>query len=70
VDDPDWDPFCETAPAKALLRSERFAHHGDDEADAYFAHFEILRKEKRLIDKVHGKQRIKQAYVEYIAQKR
>ena len=70
VDDPDWDPFCETAPTKALLRSERFAHHGDNEADAYFAHFEILRKEIRLIDKVHGKQRIKQAYVEYIAQKR
>ena len=70
VDDPDWDPFCETAPAKTLLRSERFAHHGDDEADAYFAHFEILRKEKRLIDKVHGKKRIRQAYVEYIAEKR
>jgi SAM-dependent methyltransferase len=70
VDDPDDRPFCETAPARHLLKSERFAKHEDDEADAYFQGFEVIRKEKRLIDKVHGRKRLKQAYIEYIARKR
>jgi ubiquinone/menaquinone biosynthesis C-methylase UbiE len=69
VDDPDNRPFCETAPVRHLLRSERFAKHEDDEADTYFEHLEIVRKEKRLIDKVHGSERSIQAYVEYIARK-
>jgi ubiquinone/menaquinone biosynthesis C-methylase UbiE len=69
VDDPDRGPFCDSAPLRHLLKSERFAHHADDEADAYFTGFEILRKEKRLIDKVHAKGRLKQAYIEYIARK-
>ncbi|UCC63325.1 MAG: class I SAM-dependent methyltransferase [Anaerolineae bacterium] len=70
VDDPDDRPFGETAPARHLLKSERFAKHGDNEADAYFKRFEIVRKEKRLVDKVHGSGRLKQAYIEYIARKR
>lgn len=69
VDDPDTRPFSEAAPARLLLGSERFAQHEDDEADAYFGNFEILRKEKRLVDKVHGKGRLKQAYIQYIARK-
>jgi ubiquinone/menaquinone biosynthesis C-methylase UbiE len=70
VDDPDRGPFCETTPIRQLLHSERFSQHKDDEADAYFRSFEILRKEKRLIDKAHGNGRIRQAYIEYIARKR
>ena len=70
VDDPDNRPFCETAPARHLLKSERFAKYKDDEADMYFEHLEIIRKEKRVIDKVHGSGRSIQAYVEYIARKR
>jgi SAM-dependent methyltransferase len=70
VDDPDDRPFCETAPARRLLKSERFAKHEDCEADGYFEHFEIVRKEKRIIDKVHGSGRLSQAYIEYIARKR
>jgi ubiquinone/menaquinone biosynthesis C-methylase UbiE len=70
VDDPDDRPFCETAPARRLLKSERFAKHEDCEADGYFEHFEIVRKEKRIIDKVHGSGRSSQAYIEYIARKR
>ena len=69
VDDPDRRPFCESAPAKHLLKSERFAQHEDDEADAYFYNFEVVRKEKRIIDKVHGSGRLKQVYIEYIARK-
>jgi SAM-dependent methyltransferase len=69
VDDPDWEPFCETAPLRHLLKSERFAHHEDDEADAYFERFTILRKEKRFIYKLVEQRRYHQAYIEYIARK-
>ena len=70
VDEPDKGPFCETAPARVLLKSERFAQHDDNEADAYFRAFEIQRKEKRFEDKVHGSGRSLQVYLEYIARKR
>ena len=70
VDDPDDRLFCETAPPTRLLNSERFAKHEDDEADAYLAHFDILRTQKMLVDKAHGGGRLKQAYIEYIAKKR
>jgi len=69
VDDPDNRPFCEAAPVRQLLKSERFAKHEDDEADAYFEQMEIIRKEKRVIEKVHGSGRLLQVYVEYIARK-
>ncbi len=70
VDEPDKGPFCETAPARELLKSERFAQHEDNEADAYFEAFDVLRKEKRFEDKVHGSGRSLQVYIEYIARKR
>jgi SAM-dependent methyltransferase len=70
VDEPDKGPFCKTAPARLLLKSERFAQHEDNEADAYFEVFEILRKEKRFEHKVHGSGRSLQVYIEYIARKR
>ena len=69
VDEPDKGPFCETAPARLLLKSERFAQHEDNEADAFFEGFEILRKEKRFEDKLHGSGRSLQVYIEYIARK-
>ena len=69
VDEPDSGPFCETAPARDLLKSERFAQHEDDEADVYFEAFEIQRKEKRTVDKAHGSGRLLQVYIEYIARK-
>jgi ubiquinone/menaquinone biosynthesis C-methylase UbiE len=69
IDDPDNRPFCPTAPARRLLGSEGFAKHEDDEADVYFAHLRILRKEKQLLEKVHGRGRLRQAYIEYIAEK-
>jgi SAM-dependent methyltransferase len=66
-DDPDRSPFNERA--RRLFQSERFSHHGDTEADAYFARFQILRREKRLIEKYHAGKRLRQAYIDYIAQK-
>ena len=69
VEDPDNRPFCKTAPASDLLKSERFAQHEDAEADTYFQGFELLHKEKRWVEKVHGSKTIKQVYIEYIAEK-
>jgi len=71
VDDVEsWEPFCATAPAKNLLKSEGFAHFEDHEADVYFEAFEIIRKEKRLVEKLWEGRRLKQADIEYIAKKR
>jgi ubiquinone/menaquinone biosynthesis C-methylase UbiE len=71
VDDAEtWDPFCETAPVKKILKSERFAHFEDDEADVYFDDYVILRKEKRLTDKLWNGRVLKRAEIEYIAKKK
>ena len=71
VDDEEtWEPFCKTAPALNRLKSERFAHFEDHEADVYFEPYDLLRKEKRLQDKLwEGKLR-KRAEIEYIARKK
>ena len=69
VDEPDKGPFCETAPGRELLNSERFAQHEDNEPDAYL-NFAIELEQKRYEDKIHGSGRLKQVYLEYIARKR
>jgi ubiquinone/menaquinone biosynthesis C-methylase UbiE len=70
VDDPNDGSFCDTAYARRLLNSERFSKFEDSEADSYFRSFEILRKEKRLIDKkLENGDRLKQAFIDYIARK-
>ena len=71
VDDEEtWEPFCKTAQALDLLKSERFAHFEDNEADLYFESYDILRKEKRLTDKLwQGKVR-RRAEIEFIARKK
>lgn len=70
ADDPDRRPFCDTAPARRLLGSETWAHHADDEPDAYFCSFVIQRKEKRFEEKrMRSGRMLKQVYLEYIAQK-
>lgn len=70
VDDPDRRPFRRTAFASRLLKSKRFSHHKDNEADIYFRNFEILRKEKRLIEKLYDGRKIIQAYIDYIVKKK
>jgi hypothetical protein len=71
VDDVEsWEIFCETASAKDLLKSDGFAHFEDHEADVYFEAYEILRKEKRWVEKLWEGRMLKQADIEYIAKKR
>ena len=71
VDDEEtWEPFCKTGPAVELLKSERFAHFEDDEADVYFESYDILRKEKRIQDKLWKGKLRRRAEIEYIARKK
>jgi SAM-dependent methyltransferase len=70
VDDPDERPFCAASTARRLLGTEHFSKHEDDEADVYFSNYDILFKQKRWIDKVHGSGRSIQVYIDYIVKKR
>ena len=64
-----WEPFCQTSPARDLLGSEGFAHFGDSEADGYFGAFGILRKEKRLVERISRGKTLNQADIGYIGRK-
>ena len=69
VDDPDRSEFSDSSFLREVLRSRRFSHFEDDEADVHFGGFTILRKQKRLIEELYEGKRIKQAYIDYIARK-
>ena len=71
IDDAEtWEPFCETASAMDLLKSKRFAHFEDNEADVYFEDYDVVRKEKKLTDKLWEGKMLKRAEIEYIARKK
>jgi len=53
-----------------LLKSERFSHFEDDEADVYFEDYILLWKEKRLIDKLWSGKVRRRAEIEFIARKK
>jgi SAM-dependent methyltransferase len=69
VDDPDRRPFRKNGFASRLLGSKHFSRFRNTEADIYFRDLEILRKEKRFIEKRYEGKKIKQVYIEYIARK-
>jgi ubiquinone/menaquinone biosynthesis C-methylase UbiE len=70
VDDPDRRPFCKTGFASRLLQSKHFSFYKDAEAEKYFRNFQIMRKEKRSIEKLYEGKKIKQVYIDYIAKKK
>ena len=67
VEDPNCGPF--NPKASKLYKNKQFSQFEDDEADEYFKKFEIIRKEKRIINKVHDNDLIKQVYIDYITRK-
>jgi hypothetical protein len=70
VDDEEtWEPFCRNSPAIQLLKSKRFAHFKDDEADRMFEGFDLLRKEKRITDKLWDGKLRRRAEIEFIVKK-
>jgi len=64
VDEPQKDKFC-----KPFLGSIGFSYYEDNEAEGYFRNFEIIHKEKRILERKDNGKKIKQAYIDYIAQK-
>jgi ubiquinone/menaquinone biosynthesis C-methylase UbiE len=44
--------------------------HADDEPDVYFSNFDMLHKEKRILERWIEGEKYSQAYIDYIAQKR
>ena len=71
VDDTEtWEPFSEKAVARKLLKSEGFSHFEDNEADEYFHNYDVIRKEKKLIDNLREGRIFRRAEIEYIARKR
>ena len=67
VEDPNSGPFNEGA--SKLYKSKRFSQFEDNEAESYFEGFQILRKEKRWIEKIVENDVVKQVYAEYILKK-
>jgi len=68
-DDPDKRTFSDQAFARQLLDSEHFAFFDDYEADKYFDGMQLIRKEKRVIDKLWQGKRLIKARLDYITQK-
>ena len=67
VEDLNCAPFNERA--SKLYKSKQFSQFEDEEADSYFSGFQILRKEKRWIEKIVDNDVVKQVYIDYIVRK-
>jgi ubiquinone/menaquinone biosynthesis C-methylase UbiE len=70
VDDPDDRPFAENSFPHRLFKNERFSQFEDNEADIYFESCEIVRKEKRLTEKIENEDKWVRADIDYIARKK
>lgn len=68
VDDPERNKYNDDA--RRLFDTVGFSYHEDNEADGYFADFEILRKEKRRVEKKYEGRLLLQVTLEYIAKKK
>ena len=64
VDEPQRDTFC-----KPFLGSKGFSYYEDDEPDSYFRNFEVIHKEKRILERKTDGKKTKQAYIDYITKK-
>ena len=65
VDEPTKGAFC-----KPFLGNTKFSQHEDNEADSYFSNFDIIHKEKRIVEKTTNRKRSVQVYIDYIAKKK
>jgi ubiquinone/menaquinone biosynthesis C-methylase UbiE len=68
VDDPERNVFC--PEGRQIFHNKGFSYFNDGEAEAYFAGFEILRKEKRFLEKIFEGRWLKQITLEYIGIKK
>jgi ubiquinone/menaquinone biosynthesis C-methylase UbiE len=71
VDEHKWNKDEYSEKGLAMFGSAYFAYHEDNEADDFFSNFEILHKEKRILERLlKNGEILKQAYLDYIVRKR
>jgi len=68
ADDPERNTYNEDGGR--IFGTPGFSYHDDDEADIYYANFDLLRKEKRRVEKLYQKDWLTQVTLEYIARKK
>jgi len=62
--------FLKKAPWRGVKGPNIDSYFEDKEADVLFSNFEILHKEKRIIERITEGKKELQAYIDYIAQKK
>jgi cyclopropane fatty-acyl-phospholipid synthase-like methyltransferase len=62
--------FLKKAPWRGVECPNIDSYFEDKEADVFFSNFEILHKEKRIIERMTRGRKELQAYIDYIAQKK
>jgi len=62
--------FLKKAPWTGVKGPNIDSYFEDKEADVFFSNFEILHKEKRIIERITAGKKELQAFVDYIAQKK
>ena len=62
--------FLKEAPWRGVWCPNIDSYFEDEEADVFFNNFEIIHKEKRIIERITEGKKELQAYIDYIAQKK
>ena len=62
--------FLNPTPWRGVKCPNIDSYFEDKEADVFFSKFEILHKEKRIIERITEGKKLQQAYIDYIAQKK
>ena len=62
--------FLNQTPWRGVTCLNIDSYFEDNEADVFFRNFEIIHKEKRIIERITEGKKLLQAYIDYIAQKK
>lgn len=61
--------FLKKTPWRGVNYSNIDSYFEDNEADVFFSNFEVIHKEKRIIERITEGEKIMQAFIDYIARK-
>jgi ubiquinone/menaquinone biosynthesis C-methylase UbiE len=62
--------FLKKTPWRGVNYPNIDSYFEDNEADVFFSNFEVIHKEKRIIERITEGKKIMQAFIDYIARKR
>ena len=62
--------FLKKTPWRGVNCPNIDSYFEDNEADVFFSNFEVIHKEKRIIERITEGKKIMQAFIDYIARKR